>query len=453
MRLKLLAVLSVACSSVFAAVTDDIKALMEQNKFAQAYQLGKANPDQLGDPLFDFYFGITALDAGAPGEGVLALERYALSYPENRNARFNLARGYYILGEDQRARDEFEALRSGAADDELAAIERFLDAVRARESRYQSTANLWLEAGLGSDSNINAGVSNNHVLDIPGLATFVPVPDSVAVKESDWYYSYATGVRGTFPIAPGVALYGSASLDARNHGSSLNDQFDQFNYGATGGLSYLAGKNLFRAGLATQQQSVFAQNYLSTSGVTGEWAHQFDQFNRFSMGALLGRQNFKNTEVHALKDKSDNTTSSGSELRTADYWGVSLGWTRVFGVAWKPVLNLSAGFNREENANDRPDLSRNIHNARAQLSLTPAPRWGVGIGLNYLQANHKDRFAQVASEARHDHSYGVDTVVSYRIDKAWSVRAEAIWNTQNSNVGLFDYSRTAVAAKVRYELN
>ncbi len=124
MRGKLLAAaLTVACANAFGAVADDIKTLMEQNKFTEAYQLGKQNPDQLGDPLFDFYYGISALDAGVPGEGVLALERYILSFPDNRNARFNLARGYYILGEDQRARDEFEGLRSGADGEEAAAID------------------------------------------------------------------------------------------------------------------------------------------------------------------------------------------------------------------------------------------------------------------------------------------------------------------------------------------
>ena len=38
-------------------------------------------------PLFDFYFSIAALNAGAPGEGTLALERYLLQFPKNRSAQ------------------------------------------------------------------------------------------------------------------------------------------------------------------------------------------------------------------------------------------------------------------------------------------------------------------------------------------------------------------------------
>jgi len=455
MRVKpLAALMSIVCANAFGAVADDIKVLMEENKFVEAYRLGKQNPDQLGDPQFDFYYGIAALDAGAPGEGVLALERYNLTYPDNRNARFNLARGYYIIGELQRARDEFEGLLSEATGEERAAIDRFLDAIRARQAIYQPTANLWLEAGGGYDSNINVGVNNNSQVGIPGLGSFVPLSNSVAVKESDWFISYAGGVQGSLPIEPGVALYGAASFDARNYAQSINDQFDLFNYGASGGVTYLTGKELFRAGVIVQQQRVYEQNNVLSYALLGEWSHQYDQFNRSNLAAFYGRQDYSNMDIYALKDKSGARQSNGSEVQTSDYWGLSAGWMHVFGVTWQPVLNLTAGYTRTDNVRDRPDYTRNTYTARAQLSLTPAPRWGVSIGMGYLQADYKGNYGLFAvSEPRRDHNYGIDAVVSYRLDNSWFLRGEALWATQDSNVGLFDYSRTAVAAKVRYEFN
>lgn len=454
MRVKLLAALcSVACANAFGAAADDIKGFLEQNKASDAYQVGKKNQDQLGEPLFDFYFGIAALDAGAPGEGVLALERYVLSYPDNRNARFNLARGYYILGEDQRARDEFEALRRDASGEEGVSIERYLDAIRARESRYQPTANLWLETGLGYDNNINSGVNNGHVVNFPGLAGLPQSPNSISVRESDWFYVYAAGAQGTLPIAPGIALYGSGGFDARNYFNTQNDVFEQFNYGANGGLSYLTGKNLFRLGVTAAQQVVDHQNYQLTYGVTGDWSHQFDQFNRFVVGAAFGRHDYDNTEIFGTKDKTGGKINSGAKFLSNDYWGLSAGWTRVFGVAWQPVLSLSVGYTREENTENRPDFTRNVYNARAQVSMTPAARWGAQFGTTYTQADHKADFGGFTAAPRHDRNYGVDAVVSYRVDKAWSVRGEFQWNTQDSNVGLYDYSHTVVAAKMRYEFN
>ncbi|MBA2675576.1 hypothetical protein [Ramlibacter sp.] len=75
-----LGLLSMAMCAL-AAPADDIKNLLLQGKDKQAYELGRSAPAQLGEPAFDFYFGIAALNTGAPGEGVLALERYLLQFP------------------------------------------------------------------------------------------------------------------------------------------------------------------------------------------------------------------------------------------------------------------------------------------------------------------------------------------------------------------------------------
>jgi hypothetical protein len=78
-----------------------------------------------------------------------------------------------VLGEDARAREEFEAVtRLNPPPGVQAQIDRFLDAIRSRESRFRTTANLYLEIGLGYDSNINGGVGNaNIVLPAFGLVT------------------------------------------------------------------------------------------------------------------------------------------------------------------------------------------------------------------------------------------------------------------------------------------
>ena len=98
-----LAVLLSIAGAAFAAPADDVKALIEKGDSAAAYALGKKNPQELGIPVFDFYFGVAAVDSGHAGEGVLALERYVTNFPDNLQARLELARGYFVLGEDLRA--------------------------------------------------------------------------------------------------------------------------------------------------------------------------------------------------------------------------------------------------------------------------------------------------------------------------------------------------------------
>src|SRR5260221_10099713 len=165
--------LTLAAAGVLAAPGDDIKVLLEQGKAAEAYAEGKKYPDQLGEPGFDFYFGIAAIDAGHAGEGVLALERYLLNFPDNISARLHVARGYYVLGDDARAREEFDALQKlNPPEDVAATIQQFLDSIRLRESRYSLTTGGYVELGIGSDSNVNAGASSSTAQISPGANNF-----------------------------------------------------------------------------------------------------------------------------------------------------------------------------------------------------------------------------------------------------------------------------------------
>jgi hypothetical protein len=122
-------------------------------------------------------------------------------------------------------------------------------------------------------------------------------------------------------------------------------------------------------------------------------------------------------------------------------------------MMWDPDIALTVGYSHEHNLEMRPDLSRDIYTARAQLSANPAPRWTVALGATYFYDHFLGAYALVSTQNRHDANYGIDATVTYRIDRAWSARAELMWNDETSNIGLFEYNRAAIAAKIRYETN
>src|SRR6185503_19877957 len=161
---------------VLAAPADGIKALIEKGDGRGAYAIGKQTPGEFGNPAFDFYFGVAAIDSGNAGEGVLSLERYVTNFPDNLEARMELARGYFVSGEDTRAREEFDAVRKANPPPPVVTnIDRYLDALRARDSAFKTTTSAFLEFGVGYDSNINGGVSSAGVnLPVFGLVTVVP---------------------------------------------------------------------------------------------------------------------------------------------------------------------------------------------------------------------------------------------------------------------------------------
>ena len=59
-------------SAAYAAPVDDLKALLDDGKAAEAYAEAKKHPEQIGDPTFDFFYGVAAVATGRarPGGGV-----------------------------------------------------------------------------------------------------------------------------------------------------------------------------------------------------------------------------------------------------------------------------------------------------------------------------------------------------------------------------------------------
>ena len=183
----------------FAGVPEDMKLLIEQRQALKAYELGMQHTEMLGDPLFDYYFGIAAVDAGRASIGVLALERFMLQDPSNDLARLELGRGYYVIGDYARAKREFEAV--AAKNPPLGVqttIKRFLAAMRDRTKGKRTEVISFLEMSLGVTDNANSGLNSPDIT----LPVFGPVKlDDAALAKSSEYAQLLGGVSITKPVA------------------------------------------------------------------------------------------------------------------------------------------------------------------------------------------------------------------------------------------------------------
>lgn len=417
-------------NAAHAAPADEIKKLMEAGRAADAYALGRNHPEALGDPAFDFYFGIAAIDTGRAGEGVLALERYLLNFPDNVSARLQLARGYFALGEDARAREEFNALlRLNPPADVVATIDRYLDAIRLRETRYRTSAAAFVEAGIGYDSNVNSGISSANVT-LPGLGPVVI--GQLGVKKDDGFGWLAAGGYVSHPVAPGVALFGNGQVDSKRN--FHEDVFNETNLNLSGGVSYRQEQSLFRLGANYTYLWIDDHDFRQTYGATGEWLYQIDQ--QQSVG-LIGQ--------YARLDYA-----GGQSPRDADYWGLIATYRRLFTHAWQPILSLGLTLGTEDSKRNRPDLVRDLLGARIGLSFTPEAKWGVSIAYGHLRSDYKgpDVFFGTTREDKYD---AIEAAVSYLYTKQLSFRGEARFTKNRSNIDLFDFPRNIALVKVRYE--
>src|SRR4051812_475546 len=78
------------CTVAFAAPADDLRALVESGASAAAYARC-TQLDTQADPDLDLWCGVAAVDVGREATGVLALERYVLTHPDDIRGRLELA--------------------------------------------------------------------------------------------------------------------------------------------------------------------------------------------------------------------------------------------------------------------------------------------------------------------------------------------------------------------------
>lgn len=434
MRRALVALLLAVPAIGLTAPADEVRALLEQGRAADAYALARRHAEELGKPAFDFYYGIAAIDSGRAGEGVLALERYILQFPDNDRARLELARGYFVLGELVRAREEFDTVsRRNPPPQVQATIDRFVDSIRAQETRYRTTATAYIELGGGHDSNANSGV-RDPIITVPTLGTLELIDAGV---ESDTGFGLlGVGGQVSYPVAPGIALLGGAALEAKRHSERFDRQFDQTLASAYGGASYLKNRDLYRATVSLSALEIDDERFRESLALGAEWHHQANEFNTFSLFGQYARLEYPQSPV-----------------RDADFYAAGAGWRRAFVAPLQPVFEAQALIGREQNdaSPERNDLSRDLYTLRGAIALTPAPRWGASLGLAYTRSEFREADFLFAA-TREDDYYGVELGASYRLTRKFTLRADYQHLNNNSSIALYDYERDVVSIRARYEI-
>jgi len=430
LRLATIAAVSWPLQAALASDAEDIRDLVQKNQASDGYALGLAHPDELGDPEFDLYFGMAAVGAGHPGEGVLALERYVQQFPDDLTARTQLAAAYFALGDDLRARQEFEYLQKQNPPPEITVvIDHFLVAIKEREAGYRTTTAAYVEAGLGFDNNTNSGAGSSAV-SVPVLGAVTLQPG--AVKIPSVYQSIGAGASISTPVSPGITIFGAASLDDKINDADRAGAYDIFSYGVRGGATYTTPENVYRLTASVSGLDLDGTDYLNVGSLTGDVSHPLDQFQ--SVSASLG--------VAGLRYPTQ-------PIRNSTISTLDVTYHRVLALPWDPVV--SAGFLYGYEDNSRADnLARNIYGLHVDASLVPLPQWVVLAGINYQESDYVGN-EPLLNTTRQDDFGSLDLLAIYQYNKNISVRFEALISGNHSNLGLYAYDRNVVSAKIHYD--
>lgn len=449
-RLKARAkVLSLFIAATFAAGTayaadaelDRVRTMLREGKAADAYALLEPQEfNRAGEVSFDTLLGVAALDSGKPDRATLAFERVLAIEPNAAGVRLDMARAYFALGDFVRARQELDTV--AAQNPPPAArtvIEKYLVAIDERERARRTAVSGYVEGVAGYDNNITSVVRDftNAVLATYNLPGFQPTGN--AVRRSSGILGAAAGVELTHQVNDAVALTAGADLRRREVLSAHNYSSDQLDLRA--GASYTQGENLFRGGLTMQgyrQRTDVPTADRNAIGLNAEWRRTFGASDQGSLFGALTRQRYPDIAVNDV-----NTVALGA------------GWLHLFEGARKPLVYASvlAG---QDNAQNRlangADNSKRFYSGRlyGQVAVDANADLFASVGLLY----RGDRTAYARStnvSYGSDHTTDATLGVNWRPAQNWTVRPQATYIENRSNVALSEYHRTEFTVAVRYD--
>ena len=414
-----------------AAPADDLRTLLEQGRHAEAYRAAKMSPGELGNPPFDFYLGVAAVNDGKASEGVLALERYLLNFPDNQTARLELARGYYLLNDDGRAREEFDAILAAQPPAGIAGVVReYLAAIKAREAKHKTTYAFSIELGGGHDSNVQSGVSDpNITLPIFGDVTLT----DTAVAKADRFANVALAGRVSVPVRANWSAFAQVAADLKQYREA--DIYDQNTYSAATGFTFSRDQSLYKLALGKTTQTLDNARYRDTWTFSTDYGRQLANGGVLTLGGQMAKFGYA----------GDNA------IRDADYYSLQGGYRHLFGGSARTELDASLSVAREDVTREGfESLSRDLWGGRFGVSVSPLSALTIGAGATYLKSDYRAEDPLLLLTRRDEYT-AYEISLNVALSPQWSARAEYLASRNKSNLPLYEYKRRVGQLKLRYD--
>lgn len=411
----------------------EARSLIQRKQFGQAYTLLEPLTDErAGSPEFDYLLGIAALDAGHLTEAVFALERVLSVDPDNTAARAELARAHLNLGELKQAKYEFESVRRQDLPDSVErTIDDYLAAIATETSRRRTIYDIFLQAGLGYDDNVNSATDASQVA-VPALGGLVLSLDDSGRSADSAIWNIAAGFDLSTPVRQSESLrfFGGMLLNQR---IALDESdFSTRNLDVNGGFHLLHDRHQFRLAAQAQRFYVDGKPNRDLFGGTFQWQYNLSPNTQ---ATLFG-------QAAALR-------YPGQEVRDANRYTGGLGVAHAFKARGNPILFVSGyGGVEDEIESRRPDLGRDLYGVRVggQFSMTKRL---VGYGNLIYEDSEYGAPDPLFFSTREDELLDFTAGIRYAVDRHWSIRPEVRYTQNDSTLVVNDYDRVSVMVFIR----
>jgi len=421
------------------AIADSFKAseveeLRKQGKAQQAYELALKYRDQLeGDVTYDYYYGLAAIDAGKISEGSIALERVVLTTPENYLARLELARSYFLLKEDTRARQEFEIVLAANPPETVANnVKDFIRIIRLREAEYQSTSSAYVEVALGHDTNINSAPADATFFS-PLFNTSLSLSGG-SLEESDDYLNVNVGGKLSHPFEPGKQLFMGVDVSARYY--STDEEFETETWNIYAGVKWRDGENSFGITGLVQEFELDDLDNRNLVSLSGDWTRH------------VNRQTDWKTQLQIAQIRYP-----AQSVRSSTLYILGTGVTHQYRMKWNPTISGSVylGFEDAQSETEaaRAAAQRNFGGARVAFQIIPGKKISLTASLSAEKSHYRGENI-LTGKTRNEMLYQASVAGRYLVDDNWSLGAGLYYTKNDSNAALNDYDRTRAQVSARY---
>jgi len=418
-------------ASLANADLDKLQSLFNSGQSLQAYKYGNNIQSQYeGDPRFDYYFGAAAIDVGNASQGVFALERVLIDDPSNNAARLELARGYFTLEELARSRQEFEAILDSSPPKAVKEkVEQYLDAIRLKESRYQTSAQTSFRIGVGADDNVNVATDKTS-FSIPGTTATAPNTDPNNLAQDSFINELEATVNLNIPINSRFAIFGGTQLQANTYtdASDFNSQSLAFN----AGLKHRTGQHLFTYQGFHQSYVLNSDFYRNRAGLNLQYQYQLSQ-QRLIQAFVQGSQ-------------TDHVTTSTQDANLT-LFGVN--YIHQLNYRLSPTISASLynGRERVQKNNSVKTLydsliGRDFLGLSTSVQIQTTPKSSLNASITYQGSKSPEPFLlRPQAEAKNDNFSSLSIKYSYLLSRRWKAEALLSVSKNDSNISLFDYNK------------
>ena len=413
------------------ATLERARGLIQSNEGGAAYALlAPLEQQRAGQPEYDYLLGIAAMDAQQYTRAVFALERVLAVQPAHAQARAEIARAYFLMGENKAARQEFESVKRANPPGAVGiTIDQFLNALDARERSRRSGITAFLEVGAGFDSNANSATSSASfaIPLFPGLQ-FNLAPS--AQEQDDKFLTLSGGLFGRYALDNAWSLIGNASFDQR-----MNADYDEFDTGTlngSAGMTRIDEVNELTLAAQLQNYSVDREQFRHAAGILAQWRRNFSQRDQATVYLQHARLTYPDQRVR----DADRTVLGGAWAHS--YGGLGAAYAGVYGGREAP---------REANV---PHFGHDLWGLRVGGQLGYRSRYILAATASYENREYGGP-DPLFLEERRDREAQLRLSASYLIDPSWTAIAAMTFIDARSSVVVNDYDRGIFAVSLRYD--